>query len=74
MGIGTDGTLGYFTTFPVMFGSKAGMFPVADGIVQDPHDDFRLGGTGLTVSEWKSRLRAKIYTFTHPYLNRNKLL
>jgi len=66
IGIGTDGTLGYFSTFPVAFGSSAGIYPVVDGFVQDPHDDFRLGGTHFTVSEWKTLLRSKIYSFTHP--------
>ena len=66
IGIGTDGTLCYFSTYPVSFGHEGGMYPVVDGYVQDPHDDFRLGGTHFTVSEWKTLLRAKIYSFTHP--------
>ncbi len=50
----------YFTTVPHGFPSCGGMYPVLNGIVFDPNDDFGFGATGLTVAEWKSRLRGRI--------------
>jgi hypothetical protein len=67
MGVGYNSSLGFFTTEPSSaFGSCCGMYPVVDGIVQYPHDEFGLGGTNLTLSAFKAALRAKIYTLTHP--------
>ncbi len=62
VGIGADSSSAYFTTCPHngSTGNSGGIYPVKSGIVQDPYDDFGLGGTGLTVAEWKSRLRARI--------------
>ena len=54
------GTGGGFTTWPLLFGTSGGMYPVVGGIVQYPHDDLSLGGTNLPVSAFKAALRAKI--------------
>jgi len=69
VGIGHDSIYSYFTVWPgpAAIGNSGGMYPVVGGIVQDPYDDYGLGASvGLTVAEWKSRLRARIYTLTHP--------
>jgi len=64
-GIGGDSANFYFTTWPLLQGTCAGMYPVKSGIVYDPNDDFGIGASsGLTVSVWKSRLRARISTLT----------
>ncbi|MGH2639966.1 MAG: hypothetical protein ACRDF4_11915 [Rhabdochlamydiaceae bacterium] len=65
-GVGYDNTHGYFTTFPVSFGYSGGMYPVVNGIVQDPHDDFRFGATGLSAAQWKAALRNKINALVNP--------
>jgi len=44
---------------------SGGMYPVINGIVQDPQNDYGLGGS-LPVAEWKARLRAKIAQIVHP--------
>jgi hypothetical protein len=66
MGIGSNSTNYYFSTWPITGGSCHGMYPVVAGIVQYPHNELGLGGTNLTVSAFKTALRAKIYTLTHP--------
>ncbi len=68
-GVGSDTANGYFSVQPFwgVFGSQGAMYRVIDGIVQDPNDDFGLGASaGLSVSVWKSRLRARIYNILHP--------
>jgi hypothetical protein len=61
MGVGYNSANSYFTTEPSSaFGSSCGMYPVVSGIVQYPHDDLGLGGTNLTLSAFKTALRAKI--------------
>jgi hypothetical protein len=50
-----------------MFGFSGGMYQVHSGIVSDPNDDFGIGASsGLTVSEWKTRLRARINKLINP--------
>jgi hypothetical protein len=60
------GTGGGFTTWPLLFGTCGGMYPVVGGIVQYPHDDLSLGGTNLTLSAFKAALRAKISALITP--------
>lgn len=48
------------------FGSCASMYPIRNGIVYDPNDDFGFGSASLTSPEWKSRLRARISSLTNP--------
>ncbi len=67
--LNADSSYSYFTLQPLWgsFGSNAGMYPVRDGIVIDPHDDFGIGASsGLTVSQWKTRLRARISKLINP--------
>jgi hypothetical protein len=69
MGIDADSVNGYFTVVPgsAVQGTMGGMYPVIDGIVQDPNDDFGIGASaGLTVTAWKAALRAKINSIIHP--------
>jgi hypothetical protein len=63
-GNGRDTSKYYFTVHPFwgVFGTSGAMYPVVNGIVVDPNDDFGLGSTNLTVADWKSRLRARIST------------
>jgi hypothetical protein len=42
-----------------------GMYPVRAGIVFDPNSDFKFG-TGLTLVDFKTALRGKIFTIVHP--------
>jgi hypothetical protein len=42
------------------FGTSAAMYPIHNGIVDDPNDDFGFGSTALPVREWKARLLARI--------------
>lgn len=67
-GVNGDTANGYFTIDPFwgVFGTQGAMYRVIDGYVVDPYDDFGLGGTHLTVSVWKTRLRARIYNILHP--------
>lgn len=67
-GVGDDSTKQYFTVDPFwgVFGSQGAMYRVISGHVVDPNDDFGLGGTNLTVADWKSRLRARIYNILNP--------
>jgi hypothetical protein len=66
-GIGADSTKGYFSVWPgtTVDGSSGGMYPVVNGIVQDPGDDFGLG-SNLTVAAWKAGLRARINSIINP--------
>ena len=67
--IKSDSSYSYFTVQPLWggFGSTAGMYPVRGGIVVDPHDDFGIGAaSGLSVTDWKSRLRARIHKLINP--------
>jgi hypothetical protein len=48
------------TLWPVMNTSTMGtMYPIVNGIVQDPNDDYGFG-KGLKVEQWKQALREKI--------------
>jgi len=43
------------------------MYQIHNGKVSDPKDDFGIGASvGLTVADWKTRLRAKIYSLINP--------
>jgi hypothetical protein len=68
MGIGANSTTGYFTLRPGPAAlGNGGMYPVVDGIVQDPNDDYGIGASaGLPVAVWKARFRAKISTIVTP--------
>jgi hypothetical protein len=67
MGVGSDSARTYFTLRPGASIGSGGMYPVVDGIVQDPGDDYGIGAsTGLTVAVWKSRLRARISAIVTP--------
>jgi hypothetical protein len=70
-GVGSDTANGYFSVQPYwgVFGTQGGIYRVISGHVVDPNDDFGIGASvpgGLTVSDWKTRLRARIYTILHP--------
>ncbi len=70
-GVGSDTSNGYFSVQPYwgVFGSQGAMYRVVSGHVVDPNDDFGIGASvsgGLTVSTWKTRLRARIYNILHP--------
>ena len=67
-GVGNDTANAYFSVQPYwgVFGNSGAMYRVKDGKVVDPYDDFGLGGTSLTVAEWKTRLRARIYSIVNP--------
>ncbi len=66
LGGGTDVSHVYACFLPARwFGHSCGIYPVRGGIVYDPYNDFGFG-TGLTVSQWKTALRNKIYSITHP--------
>src|SRR5581483_6632469 len=69
-GIGADSTAGYFTVIPgpanPPLGSSGCMYPVVNGIVQDPNDDFGLGHANLPVAQWKAALRARISKIVNP--------
>jgi hypothetical protein len=67
-GLGDDSTNQYFTVWPFwgVFGTQGAMYRIIGGHVVDPNDDFGLGGTNLTVADWKARLRARIYNILNP--------
>lgn len=67
-GVNGDTANGYYTLKPFwgVFGTQGAMYRVIAGHVVDPYDDFGLGGTNLTVADWKSRLRARIYNILNP--------
>jgi hypothetical protein len=63
---GGDSTGRYFTCMPILDGSTVlGMYPIRNGLVYDPQDDFHYG-TGLTPDAFKAKLRSSIYTILHP--------
>ncbi|HVZ41654.1 MAG TPA: hypothetical protein VHI13_20405, partial [Candidatus Kapabacteria bacterium] len=65
-GIGGDSLYHYTSVFPVgWFGNACCMYPVVEGIVYDPHDDFGFG-PGRTPAQFITALRARIYSITHP--------
>jgi hypothetical protein len=67
MGVGSDSARTYFTLRPGASIGSGGMYPVVDGIVQDPGDDYGIGAAvGLPVDVWKSRLRARINRIVTP--------
>jgi hypothetical protein len=64
--LGRDSTHNYSALNPLRTAnSMAGMYPVRAGFVYDPNDDFGFG-SGLTVAQFKNRLRSRIYSITHP--------
>ncbi|HZV13327.1 MAG TPA: hypothetical protein VFA55_08930 [Candidatus Kapabacteria bacterium] len=66
VGLGQDHSGAYCSLYPEsIIGTNSGMYPVRDGKVYDIRNDFGFG-TGLTVAQFKSALRAKIYSITHP--------
>lgn len=68
-GVGSDSTNDYYALLPNWgwFGSFDGLYPVRNGIVYDPNDDFGIGASsGLSVADWKSRIRARIYSIVNP--------
>jgi hypothetical protein len=71
VGVWSDSANSYYSLSPDhgWFGSNAGLYPVRGGVVYDPNDDFGIGasvGGGLTVSQWKTRVRAKISSIVTP--------
>jgi hypothetical protein len=65
-GLSHDANFSYVTLTPVAwFGSTCSMYPIIDGKVEDPRNDFGFG-TNLTVAQFKTALRNKIYSITHP--------
>jgi hypothetical protein len=68
LGVSSDSTHFYFTLRPGPAAiGNAGVYPVVDGIVQDPGDDYGIGASaGLTVNVWKTRLRARINAIVTP--------
>jgi hypothetical protein len=63
---GWDGTYTHCDLFPNPGNGKCyGMYPVINGHVYDPYNDFGIG-VGLTVAQFKAALRQKIYSITHP--------
>ncbi len=72
LGLDADSVKQYFTIWPVLgFGWSAGMYQITSisgsPVVSDPNDDFGIGASsGLSPTEWKTRLRAKIYKITNP--------
>jgi hypothetical protein len=66
VGLGQDNSNAYCTLFPEsIIGTNCGIYPVRGGKVYDVRNDFGFG-TGLTVAQFKSALRAKINSITHP--------
>jgi hypothetical protein len=64
--VGYDSTRDYATIMPDQGVSTVlGMYPVRAGIVFDPNSDFKFG-TGLTLVDFKTALRGKIFTIVHP--------
>lgn len=66
MGIQGDTSNSYFSCWPQGGGTSGCMYPVVNGIVQDPWDDFGFGETNLTVANWKAHLRARINRLVNP--------
>lgn len=56
----------YSDMLPIRWhGTSCGMYPIINGRVDDPTDDFGFG-VGLTVQEFTTALRRKIFSITHP--------
>jgi hypothetical protein len=71
VGLMADSTNAYYALMPAWgwFGSNDGMYPVRNGVVYDPSDDFGIGASisgGLSVAVWKSRVRARINSIVNP--------
>jgi hypothetical protein len=71
VGISGDTANGYYALLPAWgwFGSMDGLYPIRGGNVYDPNDDFGIGASaagGLSVAEWKSRVRARISSIVTP--------
>ena len=69
LGVYADSVNSYYDITPLWgaLGTSGAMYRVQGGYVIDPNDDFGIGASsGLTVSEWKTRLRARIYKITNP--------
>ncbi|MEO6939206.1 MAG: hypothetical protein ABI444_03575 [Candidatus Kapaibacterium sp.] len=69
--ISSESSNGYYALFPNwgVFGSSGGMYHIRNGLVFDPNDDFNIGagiGAGLSVADWKARLRARIDLIVNP--------
>jgi hypothetical protein len=69
--IASDNSNAYYALMPAWgwFGSMDGLYPVRGGKVYDPNDDFGIGASvsgGLTVAEWKTRIRARINSIIYP--------
>jgi hypothetical protein len=64
--LGRDSTQLYTTLMPG-FGASTmiGIYPIVNGVVQDPQNDFRIG-TNLSVADFKTRLRQKIHSLVTP--------
>jgi hypothetical protein len=61
-----DSERNYATLTPVVgWGTSVCMYPIIDGYVYDPYNDFGYG-TNLTVDQFKTALRNNIYSLTHP--------
>ena len=69
VGLTADTANGYYALMPAWgwFGSNDGLYPVRNGKVFDPNDDFGIGASsGLPVATWKSRVRARINKIVNP--------
>ncbi len=66
IGFQGDTARAYFSLWAGGGGTNGGMYPVVNGIVQDPWDDFGFGATNLTVANWKAHLRARINRLVNP--------
>jgi hypothetical protein len=65
-GLGRDASFDYAVLTPAAwFGTTCSMYPIKDGKVYDPYDDFGFG-TGLTPEQFKAALHAKINSITNP--------
>ena len=69
--ITSDSSNGYYALFPNwgVFGTSGGMYPIRNGRVFDPNDDFNVSAAlsqGLTPTEWKASLRKRISVLAHP--------
>jgi hypothetical protein len=57
----TGSNWGYLTPGRIVsMTTTGGMYPIIDGRVYDPNDDFGFGGNNLTTEAWKYNLRARI--------------
>ncbi len=65
-GLGGDSLFQYASVFPIQwFGNACCMYPVLDGAVYDPYDDFGFG-PNRTPAQFIAALRSRIYSITHP--------